>query len=130
MLTVVIRIDMPAKGIEVTEEGVAPTDDQASEEQNRRQEFLDFISPKLASLPGRPPKRSGNVQRVELLGGNEWSHLNHYLLLVTVDIGDPDIDFTWLVPSGGEASVIGSYAPLQNWPGDPSAPGRGPRNAQ
>jgi hypothetical protein len=52
METVVIRIDMPAKGIEITGEGFAPTDDQ-----------------------------------------------------------------------------IGSYAPLQNWPGDPSAPGRGPRNA-
>jgi hypothetical protein len=129
METVVIRIDMPAKGIEITGEGFAPTDDQISEEQNRRQEFLDYVSPKLASLPERPLKRSGNVQSVELLGGNEWSHLNHYLLLVTVDIGDPDIDLTWLVPSGGDASVIGSYAPLQNWPGDPSAPGRVPRNA-
>jgi hypothetical protein len=51
VLTVVTRIDMPAKDIEVTGEGFAPTDDQVSEEQNRRREFLDFVSPKLASLP-------------------------------------------------------------------------------
>jgi hypothetical protein len=118
---VVIRIDMPPKSIEVQGAGFAPTDDQVSEEQDRRQEFLDFVAPKLAFLPGRPPKRAGNVQHVELLGGNVWSHLNHYLLLVSVDIGDPNIDLAWLVPPGGEASVIGSYAPLQNWPEDPSA---------
>ena len=118
MTTIVIRIDMPPKGIEITGDGAAPTDDQMREEEKARQEFLNFVGPKLASLPGRPPRRQGNVERVELLGGDVWSQLNHYLLLVSFDIGDPHIDWASLVPPGGEVTVIGSYAPLRHWPED------------
>lgn len=116
--TIVIRIDMPAKGIEVTADGSAPTDDQMGEEGKARQEFLDFVVPKLASIPGRPSRRQGNVGRAELLGADVWSQFNHYLLLVSVDIGDPGIDWASLVPPGGEVTIIGSYASLQHWPED------------
>jgi hypothetical protein len=116
MPTVVIRIDMPSKGVlEVTGEGSAPTDDQMAEERRARQEFLDAVSPTLASLVGKPPKRTGNVSHVELLGANVWSQLNHYLVLVSVDSGEPDIDWSALLPPGAEVTTIGSYAPLQRW---------------
>src|SRR5262245_11950022 len=115
MPTIVIRIDMPPKGIEVTGEGSAPTDDQMREEKQARQAFLDFVVPKLASLPERPVRRGGNVFRVELLGEHVWSQHNHYLLLVSFDIGHPGIDWASLVPPGGEVTVIGSYDPLQQW---------------
>src|SRR6266511_6053204 len=122
MPTVAIRIDMPPKGIlEVTGDGSAPTDEQMREELEDRQEFLDAVVPTLASLPGRPPRRAGNVERVELLGTDVWSEVNHYLLLVTVDIGDPGIDFASLLPAGGEAAMVGSYASLQSWPEERSA---------
>jgi hypothetical protein len=118
MQTIVIRIDMPPKGIESAEDGFTPTDSQMSEEEKARQEFLDFVVPKLASFPRRQSTRQGNVGRVELLGADVWSRLNHYLLLVSVDIGDPGIDWASLVPPGGEVTIIGSYAPLQHWPED------------
>ena len=86
------------------------------EEQEVRQEFLDAVEPLLAALPERPPMRQGNVERVELLGANVWSQLNHYLLLVTVDIGDPRIDLASVLPAGADVSVAGSYAPLESWP--------------
>jgi hypothetical protein len=121
MATVVIQVDTPSIGIEVTGEGSAPTDDQMKEEQEARQAFLDFVSEKLASLPNQPPRRAGNVQRVELLGADTWSQLNHYLLLVSVDIGEPALDWDSLLPPGTEASVIGSYAPLEQWPDDATA---------
>ena len=67
MPTVVIRIDVPPKGVlEVTGRGSAPTDDQMTEEKQARQEFLDAVVPTLASLPGRPSRRAGNVSRVIL----------------------------------------------------------------
>ncbi len=121
MTTVVIRIDMPPKGIEATGDGSSPTDEEMEEEQKYRQEFMDHIEPKLASLPDMPPARAGNVSRVELLGGNVWSELNHYLLLMTVDIGGPRVDLSTLVPPGGEVSVIGSYSSLKEWPEESSA---------
>src|SRR4051794_11232207 len=74
MPVVVIRIDVPPKGVlEVTGKGSAPTDEQMREEKQARQEFLDAVSPTFASLPSRPSTRSGNVLRVELLGTNVWS---------------------------------------------------------
>jgi hypothetical protein len=115
METVVIRIDMPP--IEAEGEGSSPTDEQMRQEQQARQEFLDFVGPKLAPLPDQPPARAGNIEHIELLGGNTWSRLNHYLLFVSVDIGRPrGIDLESLAPPGGEATLIGSYAPLQRWP--------------
>ena len=121
MPTVVIRIDMPPKGVlEVTGQGSNPTDEQMREEKQARQEFLDAVTPTLASLPGRPSRRSGNVSRVELLGTNVWSQNNHYLLLVTVDIGDPGIDWASFLPPGAEVSTIGAYSPLLQWPEDAS----------
>jgi len=121
MPTVVIRIEMPPKGaLEVTGQGVNPTDEQMAEERQARQEFLDAITQPLASLPGRPPRRAGNVSRVELLGANVWSELNHYLLLLTVDIGDPHVDWASILPPGAKVATIGSYAPLHEWPPDTS----------
>src|SRR5213593_4104141 len=107
--TIVIRIDMPPKGIEVTGEGSSPTDAQMKAEAKARQHFLDFVEPKLAALPGQPPRRSGNVLGVELLGTDVWSELNHYLVMIAVDIGSPAVDFATLAPHGAKVEVIGSY---------------------
>jgi hypothetical protein len=62
------------------------------------------------------------VTGVELLGTDVWSEINHYLVLVSVDIGEPRLDVDSLAP-GGNATVIGSYAPLAAWPDkdDPTA---------
>ena len=120
MPTAVIRIDMPPKGVlETTGQGSAPTDEQMAEEQRARQAFLDAVTPALAALPGRPPKRAGNVSQVQLLGADVWSRLNHYLVIVTVDIGDPNIDWSAFLPHGAR-SGRGSYAPLLEWSGDTS----------
>jgi hypothetical protein len=116
MATVLIRIDMPAVGSAVTGTGSSPTDDQMKEELQARKEFLDFVEPKLAALLERPPVRSGNVLRIDLWGGGQWSRLTEYLLLVSVDIGTPRIDFADLLPPGGKASTIdGSFEPLREW---------------
>lgn len=117
MASVVIRIDLPPKGeLETSGDGSSPTDDQMAEEQQIRQDFIDRISPQLTALLERPPRRSGNVTNIELLGTNVWSEMNHYLLTLSVDIGDPRIELGALVPYGGEATVIGSYGELQQWP--------------
>jgi hypothetical protein len=116
MPVVAIRVDMPPTGIEVTGEGSSPTDDQMAEEQAARQEFIDVVEPQLASLPERPSRRSGNVSRVQLLGANTWSDLNHYLLLVSVDIGDPGVELESVLPPEAEVTVIGSYGDLKEWP--------------
>ena len=118
MPIVPIRIDVPPTGIEVTGDGTSPSDEEMAEELAARQEFLDRVSPTLASLPSRPARRAGNVSRVELLGTDVWSKMNHYLLLVSVDIGDPDIDLASLLAPGSDFSVIGSYASLESWPND------------
>jgi len=72
----------------------------------------------LKSLPETPPHRAGNVTRVELLGRNVFSQLNHYLLLVTVDIGDPGIEghLLALLPQGTQISVVGEFTPVKEWP--------------
>ena len=121
METIVIRIDMPPTRAEVAGGSSALSDEQMKEEQEARQQFLDAVGPQLAALLERPARRAGNVHRVELLGGNTLSRLNHYLLLVSTDIGSPGIELKSLVPPGGEASEIGSYAPLQSWPEETSA---------
>jgi hypothetical protein len=119
MPTVVIRIDLPPRGVlEVTGQGSNPTDDEMREEKQYRQEFLDAVTPVLASLPDRPPRRAGNVSRVELLGTNVWSQNHHYLLLIDVDIGDPRIDWASFLPPGAEVSTVGAYTPLRHWPED------------
>jgi hypothetical protein len=124
MAMLVYRIDMPPTGIEVTGEGSNPTDDQMREEEKARQDFLDRVGPKLAALPALPPHRSGNIVRVELFGVKVWSEMNHYLLMVTTDIGQPhDFDLASLVPPGCETSelIAGEYGPINSWPEDASA---------
>ncbi|MEA2450661.1 MAG: hypothetical protein QOG63_2593 [Thermoleophilaceae bacterium] len=116
MPTYAIRIDMPPKGIEATGEGSSPTDAEMAGEQEARQEFMDLVSPELASLMDKPPRRSGNVSHVQLLGADTWSNLNHYLLLVQTDIGPPSLALESVLPAGAEVSEIGAYAPLQEWP--------------
>jgi hypothetical protein len=116
MGTVVVRIDMPPG--DDGGSGSAPTDDQMEKEQAARQEFLDFVEPKLEALASQPLRRAGNITRIELLGGSEWSTLHQYLLLVSTDIGEPHQDWGDLVPPGGNASVLasGPYASLKRLP--------------
>jgi hypothetical protein len=91
--TLAISIVLPPTGeLETTGDGTSPTQAQMEEEMEARRNFIDTVSPYLKSLPERPPHRAGNVSRVELLGRDVWSQLNRYLLLVTVDIGDPGIE--------------------------------------
>ena len=86
MATLTISIVLPPTGeLEKTGDGTSPTQAQMDEEMKARDGFTDIVSPYLKSLPERPPHRAGNVSRVELLGRDVWSELNHYLLLVTVD---------------------------------------------
>jgi hypothetical protein len=68
-------------------------------------------------LPNRPLNRFSNVSRVELLGTGEWSRLNHYLVLLTVDFGDPRIQQELLakLPGGSKLSVVGPFDSLQAW---------------
>ncbi len=117
MATWVVRVDMPPKG--ALEEGTGIGDeltDEAMEEESRyRQEFLDYVSPRLAALLERGPRRSANVQRVELHGADTWSNLNHYLLMVTVDIGGPGFELDQLLPPDAEATIIGDYDLLASW---------------
>jgi len=121
MLT--ISIDLPPAGeLETTGDGTSPTQAQMDEEMKARQDFIDTVSPYLKSLPERSPHRAGNVSRVELLGRDVWSELNHYLLLVTVDIGDPGIEqeLSALLPQGTQISAGGVFNSLQEWPEPPS----------
>jgi len=121
---VAIKVDLPPTGeLETSGDGRAPTDAQMAEESQARQKFLDLVSPYLESLPKRPPRRAGNVSRVELLGRGVWSQLNHYLLLVTVDsgIGGVEEELLALLPEGSEVAAVGSFSSLQEWPAPDSA---------
>jgi hypothetical protein len=118
MATMAISIDLASVGeLETSGEGTSPTDAQADEEMHARQKFLDIVSPYFESLPNRPLRRTGNVSRVELLGRGVWSQLNHYLLLVTVDSGDPRIEqeLSAKLPQGSKVSVVGAFDFLQAW---------------
>jgi hypothetical protein len=117
--TLAITIDLPPGGeLETTGDGTSPTQDQMDQETQARQNFIDVISPYLKSLPDRPPRRAGNVSRVELLGRDVWSQLNHYLLLITIDIGEACIDqeLLALLPQGSQVSAAGVFGSLQEWP--------------
>ncbi|HEX2047808.1 MAG TPA: hypothetical protein VHF27_08590 [Acidimicrobiales bacterium] len=119
MATWVVRVDMPPRGaLEEGRGGGGELADEEMEEESRyRQEFLDYVSPRLAALLERGPRRSANAQRVELHGADTWSNLNHYLLMVTVDIGGPGFELDEVLPPEAEAAIIGDYAPLAAWPG-------------
>ena len=119
MATLAISIDLPPTGeLETAGNGTSPTQSQMDEETRARQRFVDMVTSYLKSLPRTRPHRAGNVTRVELLGRNVFSQLNHYLLLVTVDIGDPGIEghLSALLPQGTQISVVGEFAPVQAWP--------------
>ena len=119
MSTLAISIHLPPTGeLEISGNGSSPTEDQMAEEMQARQSFLDIVSPFLETLPNRPSRRSGNISSIELLGGNVWSQLNRYLLLVTIDIGDPEIDRELLamLPVGTKISVVGAYGSMRTWP--------------
>ena len=118
MNRLIVRIDAPPQGeLETSGNGTSPTDEQMAEEQRIRQSFLDGVSPYLESLPQRPPHRSGNVSRVELLGKEIWSEMNHYLLVLHVDIGDVNLsELPAHLPPGTEVNVVGSdYRPITEW---------------
>jgi hypothetical protein len=78
---------------------------------------MDIVSPYFASLPNRPLNRRSNVSSVELLGVNEWSRLNHYVVLLGVDFVDPTIepDLLAKLPPGSNVSVTGPFDALQRW---------------
>ncbi|WP_431683695.1 hypothetical protein [Kitasatospora sp. KL5] len=117
MVTTIFRIDAPPIGIEITGKGSNPTEEEMEEELKARQAFLDAVSPHLAALRKRPDHRSGNVVSVDLHGADVWSRLNQYLLMVTVDIGDPRIDFDSFLPTGSTVKLVGSdFTPLSHWP--------------
>jgi hypothetical protein len=121
--TLAISIVLPPTGeLETTGYGTSPTQAQMDEEMEARRNFIDTVSPYLKSLPERPPHRAGNVSRVELLGRDVWSQLNRYLLLVTVDIGDPGIEqeLSAFLPQGTQVSSLGDFDSLQEWPEPPS----------
>ena len=117
--TLAISIDLPPTGeLETAGNGTSPTQAQMDEETRARQRFVDMVTSYLKSLPRTRPNRAGNVTRVELLGRNVFSQLNHYLLLVTVDIGDPGIEghLSALLPQGTQISVVGEFTPVKEWP--------------
>lgn len=119
MATLAISIDLPPVGeLETSGDGASPTDAQMAEEKRARQNFLDLVSPFFQSLPKRPSRRQGNVSRVELLGRDVWSQLNHYMLLVTIDIGETRIDqeLSKMLPRGSQVSLMGTFDSLQTWP--------------
>jgi hypothetical protein len=121
--TLAISIVFPPTGeLETTGHGTSPTQAQMDEEMEARRNFIDTVSPYLKSLPERPPHRAGNVSRVELLGRDVWSQLNRYLLLVTVDIGDPGIEqeLSAFLPQGTQVSSLGDFDSLQEWQEPPS----------
>lgn len=119
MGTLIVEIDVPPVGeLETSGDGTSPTQEQMDEEQAARDKTLDALRPYLRSLPERPPHRSGNVSHVQLLGNNTWSNLNHYALLVTVDIGDPGIEqgLRDVLPEGSEVVVRADFTTLDEWP--------------
>ena len=123
MARLTISIVLPPTGeLEKTGNGTSPTQAQMDEEMKARSDFIDIVSPYLKSLPERSPHRAGNVSFVELLGRDVWSELNHYLLLVTVDIGDPGVEqeLLALLPQGTQVSGLGDFNSLQVWPAPPS----------
>jgi hypothetical protein len=123
MATLAISVVLPPAGeLETTGDGTSPTQSQMDEEMKARQDFIDTVSPYLKSLPERSPHRAGNISRVELLGRDVWSELNRYLLLVSVDIGDPGVEqeLSALVPQGTQVSGLGDFNSLQEWPESPS----------
>lgn len=130
MTTLVISIDLPPIGeLETSGDGSSPTDAQMAEERQVRQNFLGLVSPYLESLPRRAAqRRQGYISGVELLGRDVWSQLNHYLLLVTFDIGVTGVDqeLSALLPKGSQVSVETAFVPV--WPGapQPTEPGAVP----
>jgi hypothetical protein len=111
MPTVAIRIDVPPQLMGTAQEGCPPGDAQMTQDMVRQNAFVEAVSGILAALPERPPRRSGNVSDVELLGT-----VDHYLLLVSVDIGNLDLDLSAVLPPGADYSVVGGYDPIESWP--------------
>jgi hypothetical protein len=118
MGTLMVEIDVPPVGeLETSGDGSSPTQQQMDEEHAARDKTIEALRPYLESLPKRPPHRSGNVSRVELLGKSTWSNLNHYALLVSVDIGDPGVEQGLLdvLPEGSTVVVHGDLTSLDEW---------------
>ena len=128
MATLAITIDLPPTGeLETSGNGSSPTQAQQDEEMKARQNFIDLVSPYLESLPERPPHRAWQCLARRAAGpGCPGQELNHYLLLITIDItyGGIDQDLAALLPPGAQVSVVG-VVDLEDWPA--SAGGQSPR---
>jgi hypothetical protein len=112
MGTLAVSIQVPPAGeLETSGKGSSPTQTQMDEETAARDGFLKTISPFLDSLPGRPPHHSGNVSAFDLLGSKVFSTLNHYLLLLTVDVADGRVtdELSKLLPAGSKVSILGEF---------------------
>lgn len=121
MGTLMVQIGVPPVGeLETSGDGTSPTQEQMDEEQAARDKTIGALRPYLESLPKRPPHRSGNVSRVQLLGKNTWSNLNQYALVIGVDIGDPGIKEGLLdvLPEGSTVDVHDDFTVLDEWPGE------------
>ena len=120
MPILIAHIEVPPSGELETKRGESGelTDEQMAEELAARERAMATMRPLLASLPERPARRSGNISRVELLGENTWSTLNHYVVLATVDIGDGGLEEELLtvLPEGSTVSVSAGVVSLEEWP--------------
>jgi hypothetical protein len=119
MGSLIVEIDVPPVGeLETSGDGTSPTQEQMDEEQAARDQTIAALRPYLESLPQRPPHRSGNVSRVQLLGKDTWSNLNHYALVVSVDIGDPGIEQGLLdvLPKGSTVAMHSDFNVLDEFP--------------
>ncbi len=120
MPILIAHIEVPPSGELETKprESGELTDEQMAEELAARERAIATMRPLLASLPERPARRSGNISRVELLGENTWTTLNHYVVFATVDIGNGGLEEELLtvLPEGSKVSVAAGVVPLEEWP--------------
>jgi hypothetical protein len=117
MGTLAISMQVPPIGVlETSGDGSNPTDEQMAEESAARDKILKILLPFLDSLPKRPPRRSGNVTGFDLLGAKVWSRLNHYLLLLEIDIADNQVpdELSKLLPQRSQISVLGEFESLSS----------------
>jgi hypothetical protein len=110
----IVNIDLPPTGgLEAGSGDASSTHAQENQGPRANYDLFEAVSPYLQSLVDKPPRRSGNILHVELLGTpDEETAINHYMLVVIYDLagGLPDIkqELSTLLPQGTQLSVEGS----------------------